>query len=254
MRAIARLASVASVSLVLYGCAAHPVSVETAPPPAGHIVARPGQPGVVVAAPHGTSDPNTGHIAEEIARRTGFGLVIATGFTLELGADGRPVRRYAVNRPLEGKPGYGPAQERVTAAARTVYEEYERRVLAASRGPLRFYVEIHGNGRTENAARIEIATVGIDREHALQLKTLLELVRDAHLRGRAEAPRLEILVEPVDRLFYAASGAKREGILRLPERALHIELPRAARREFRDVYTPVLAEFLVQAAALRPLR
>jgi len=57
-------------------------------------------------------------------------------------------------------------------------------------------------------------------------------------------------VEPADRVVYAASGAKRLGILRLPERALHLELPRAARRDWREVYTAILADFLAQAAAL----
>lgn len=250
---IARLARVAAGALVLYGCAAHPVTVDTEPP-RGHIVARPGRAGVIVAAPHGTSDPNTGEIAAEISRRTGFGLVIATGFSLELGSDGRPLRRYLVNRPLEGVAGRGSSGERETENARRVYEEYERRVREVAGGPLHFYVEIHGNGRQDTSSRIEIATVGVDREHAVQLRTLLELTRDAYLRTNREALRLDILVEPADTLVYGAGGAKREGILKFPERALHIELPRAARRDFRDLYTAILADFLGQAAWLRPLR
>jgi hypothetical protein len=103
---------------------------------------------------------------------------------------------------------------------------------------------------SDAAERIEIATVGIDREHAFRLRALLELIRDVHLRGNAEAPRLEILIEPVDTLRYTGSGAKRGGILRLPERALHIELPRSARTDFRALYTAILAEFLAQAVAL----
>jgi len=92
--------------------------------------------------------------------------------------------------------------------------------------------------------------VGIDREEAFRLRALLELIRDAHLRVNREAPRLEILVEPADTLRYAASGAKRDGILRLPQRALHIELPKVARTEWRETYTAILADFLVQAAPL----
>src|SRR5712691_1486601 len=78
---LASLASVAIGSLLLAGCAKHPVSFESEPP-RGDILSRPGKPGLVIAAPHGTSDPNTADIAAEIARRTGFGLVVATGFTL----------------------------------------------------------------------------------------------------------------------------------------------------------------------------
>ncbi len=95
--------------------------------------------------------------------------------------------------------------------------------------------------------RIEIATVGVDRAEAVRLRTLFELVRDAHLRVNRGAPHLEILIEPADTVRYAASGAKRDGILRLPQRALHIELPKAARTEWRKTYTAILADFLVQA-------
>lgn len=252
------LGSVSVVSLLVYGCATHPVTVETGPPRAadarGHISTRPGRTGIVVAAPHGTTDTRTGDIAAEIARRTGFGVVVATGFALEPDTKDQPGRRFQVNRPFDGIPGRGPADERATPDARAVYEEYERRVRDTARGRLGFYVEIHGNNRRETATRIEIATVGVDHAHAVQLRTLLELTRDAYLRSQREAPRLDVLVEPADRVFYAAGGAQREGILRLPDRALHIELPRAARHEFRDVYTAILADFLTEAAALRPLR
>lgn len=249
------------VSLLVHGCATSPVSVEIEPPPAerdaeprGHISTRAGRAGVVVAAPHGTCDPRTGEIASEIARRTGFGLVVATGFTIETAPNGRPLVRYHVNRPTEGNPGTGPSDDRATPAARRVYETYERHVQQTAGGPLRFYVEIHGNGRGDDATRIEIATVGVDAAHAAQLRTLFELTRDAHLRGHREAPRLSILVEPADRVVYGATGTKRDGILRLPERGLHIELPREARREFQDVYTVILAQFLAEAVALRPLK
>jgi hypothetical protein len=197
--------------LLLYGCAAQPVAFEPEAP-RGHIVTRAGRPGFVIAAPHGTSDPLTGDVAAELARRTGFGLVVATGVAIELA--------------------------------------YETRVQEAAQGPLAFYAEIHGNNRRESATRIEIATVGIDPSLAVRLRTLYELIRDAHLRGHPATPRLDVLVEPADRLFYGAGGSKRDGIPRLPARALHLELPRAARTDGRELYLAILAEFLTQAATL----
>jgi hypothetical protein len=200
---------------------------------------------MVVAAPHGTSDPRTAEIAEEVARRTGFGLVIATGFALAPETPGGPARRYQVNRPLEGVPGRPPDQEVATEGARRVYQAYEGRVRDAAQGPVAFYAEIHGNIRQESAGRIEIATVGIDEGQARKLRALLELIRDAHLQGTPAAPRLEVLIEPAD------PGL---GILRLPARALHVELPHAARQEWRHVYAAILAEFLREAVALRSSR
>lgn len=244
-----QLGSVATGALILYGCAAHPVDVD--PQAArGYIAARPGRPGVVIAAPHGTSDPKTGDIAAELARRTGFGLVVATGFAREPERQEAPGRRYQVNRPFEGVPGRPASQEVPTDDARRVYEAYEERVRTAAQGPLVFYAEIHGNNRREAAGRIEVATVGVSHDDALRLRTLLELIREAHLRSQANAPRLEVRVEPADPVVYGASGAKRVGILRFPERALHIELPRAARTEWQEVYTAILADFLSQAVAL----
>ena len=244
-----RLASVAAAPLLLFGCATqrvdHPLE-----PGRGQIAARLGRPGFVVAAPHGSSDVRTGEIAAEVARRTGFGLVVASGFQLERDTDERPGRRYQVNRPFEGTPSRPPSEDRRSEAARRVYDAYERRVREAAQGPLRFYAEIHGNNRLESSGRIEIATVGVDTEYAQRLRTLAELVRDAHLRGQARVPRLEVVVEPADPVFYAASGAKRDGILKLPERALHIELPKAARVEHRQLYTAIVADFVAQAVAL----
>jgi len=176
--------------------------------------------------------------------------VVATGFNLEPDTRERPGRRYQVNRPFEGAPSRPPSEETASAGARLVYETFERRVREIAQGPLRFYAEIHGNNRRESANRIEIATVGVDKEYAQRLRALCELIRDAHLRGHAKAPRLEVLVEPADPIFYAASGAKRDGILKLPERAVHIELPTAARVEFRDLYTAILADFVAQAVTL----
>ena len=245
--------SVALAPILLGGCATRTVVFDTEAP-RGAITAQAGRRGLVIAAPHGSSDVRTDAIAAELARRTGFGVVIATGFALEPDSREASGRRYQVNRPMEGVPGRPPSEEVVTARAREVYDAYEQRVREVAQGPLRFLAEIHGNNHRDAAARIEIATVGVDRELAFRLRTLLELIRDAHLRGTSGAPRLEVLVEPADTLRYAASGAKRAGILRLPERALHIELPKAARAEWREVYTAILADFLVQAAAYHPGR
>lgn len=215
----------AVASLLLGGCAAHTQDVG---PRAlrGVITAQAGRPGLVIAASGGTSDVRTDAIASELARRTGFGVVIATERAVEPVRDG----------------------------AREVDGAYEQGVRTVAQGPLRFLAEIHGNDHRDAAGRIEIATVGVDRELAFRLRTLLELIRDAHLRGAGGAPRLDVLIEPVDALRYAAPGAARGGILRLPERGLLIELPKAARAQWRETYIAILADFLVQAAAYSPGR
>lgn len=246
---------VLGLALCLSGCAGliggkQPVSVGDAPRPTlpgqGSFNVQKGRPGYVIAAPHGTTDTATDLIGLELARSTGFSAVVATGEG-SLDAQGR---RYNVNRPTESVAGAPPRSEGETEAARRVYDSYGRSVAEAAQGPLRVYVEIHGNGHQDTAGRVEIATVGLTMEEAWRLKTLLELVRDAHLRSQPEAPKLEIFVEPVDTLRYSASASKSGGLLGRSERSLHIELPRSVRTTYRDAYTAMLGDFLTQWADL----
>lgn len=243
---------VLSLALLLQGCAGlipgrgAPPEPPSVSPARGSFAVERGRPGFVIGAPHGTSDSATDLIGLELARRTGWGAVIVTGFS-HLDSEGR---RLNVNRPTESVPGAPPRVEVETAEAREVYEAYRGHVAAAAQGRLRLYVEVHGNGRKASADRIEIATVGLGREETWQLKTLLELVRDAHLRGKDDLPRFDVLVEGLDALHYMASAAKRGGVLSTSERAIHIELPRAARTTHREAYTALLADFLGQVAPL----
>jgi len=249
---------VVGLALLVQGCAgliAGKDSAETsvaaipAPrpaPPGGTVQVEKGRPGLVIAAPHGTSDPATDVMGRALAKLTGFGLVVATGYA---NVDGEG-RRYNVNRPTEGAPGAAARLEVETEAARQIYQSYRRHVTEAAQGVLRFYVEVHGNNREETAGRVEIATVGVSREDAWRLKTLLELIRDSRLPPEGNVPRLEVWVESQDRVLYTASVAKQSGILAQTSLALHIELPRVARTTYREVYTTVLADFLIQSAAL----
>ncbi len=243
MRGLVRV--VAILALLAQGCAAVRIEPELQVRPSGPLASQKGRPGLVIGAPHGRSDAGTDRISMELARRTGFGLVVAVYADLDAGR-----RRLNVNRPTEGVQGASPSEEVSTEQARQVYDAYVARVKEVAQGPLTLYVELHGNGRSESAGRIEIATAGVSREDAWRLKALLELTRDAHLQGKPELPRLDVLVEPLDRLYYTASAVKQVGILKLPQRAIHIELPRAARTRGREAYTDVLADFLSQAGHL----
>ncbi len=249
---------VVGIALVLQGCAGLvgvKDSIETpagtpprapAPMADGSVQIEKGRPGLVIAAPHGTSDAATDVMGRDLARLTGFGLVVVTGYT-RVDAVGR---RYNVNRPTESVPGAPARQEVETDAARSVYQSYRRQVAEAAQGPLRLYVEVHGNAGEASASRMEIATVGVSREDAWRLKALLEMIRDARLPADGDVPRLDVWMEPQDQLGYGASTAKEKGILGQAGLALHIELPRAARTAHRDAYTTVLADFLIQSAAL----
>jgi hypothetical protein len=245
---------VLGLALFFQGCAgliAGKESAEAPPAPApraaaagGSVQVEKGRPGLVIAAPHGTSDTATDVIGRDLAKLTGWGLVVVTGYA-HIDGDGR---RYNVNRPTEGVPGAAARLEVETEPARQVYQAYRRQVAEAAQGPVRLYVELHGNGRQESAGRLEIATVGVGRDDAWRLKTLLELIRDS--RVPPGIPSLEVWIESLDPLWYTASAAKQSGMLGQVALALHIEIPRAARTTHREAYTTLLADFLIQSASL----
>ena len=250
---------VVGLALLVQGCAgliagkdsaeapaAPAISAPRTPLPGGSVQVEKGRPGFVIAAPHGTSDIATDLMGRAVAKLTGFGLVVATGYA-NLDGEGR---RFNVNRPTESPPGAAARLEVETAAARQVYQDYRRHVTEAAQGAVRLYVEVHGNIRPESAGRVEIATVGVSPNDAWRLKTLLELIRDSRLPPEGDVPRLDVWVESQDPVVYTASAAKQSGILALTPLALHIELPRMARTVHREAYTTVLADFLIQSAAL----
>jgi hypothetical protein len=231
------------LAMLLQGCAGLTQGREgpTAPAEGSFEVVK-GRPGIVIGAPHGTSDKGTAIIARDLADLTGWSLVVATGFS-KLDAYGR---RLNVNRPTESVPGTSARLETQTDEARRVYEAYRRHVADASQGPLRLYVEVHGNGNGESAGRLEIATVGLDRGDAWRLKTLFELIRDSRVDDPSVL-RLEVWVESLDPVRYTASASKQSGMLAVAPRALHIELPLAARTTYRQIYTELLGAFLKES-------
>jgi hypothetical protein len=98
---------VIGLAVLAQGCAGamgakQPVVIPGAIPPArplaplanGRFVVTKGRPGIVIAAPHGTSDSNTDVLGRDLAQLTGWSLVVVTGFSNVDGAR----RRLNVNR------------------------------------------------------------------------------------------------------------------------------------------------------------
>jgi hypothetical protein len=208
------------------------------------ILSRTGIRGVVIAAPHGSFDQHTGDMVQELSYKTRLAAVITRGFTPTEGGGWR----INVNRPTERR---YPADdsERGTDRSREIYGRFQDAVVRASGGPLRFYVDVHQSASEEH---IDVATVGITREEAEAIRATYNQVRDRVLSRRTNMPRVNLLIEPLDKVKFTALGAKNLGILRLAERGLHIELP--AHRilysaGFRRTYTEILAEWIARLTA-----
>jgi hypothetical protein len=229
-------------AVFLQGCAGViPGKEEARLPPAGiaggegSVLVRKGRPGIVIGAPYGALDKNTDVIAGDLARLTGFSLVVVERVA-QAGSDGRG---FDTNR-VPATPA------RLAPETRRMDEGYWRHVADAAQGPLGLYVEVYGNGRGGNVGRVEITTVGLSGDDAWRLRTLFELIRDSRLDDPA-VPRLEVSVESLDRLRSTASAARQGGVPTSAPRALHIDLPQAARTTYREVYTKVLGAFLSES-------
>lgn len=212
---------------------------------------QPSQRGAVLAAPHGTADCNTGVIVKNLARDLGIPAVIATRFSKKETGD----RRINVNRPTEGA-GLHFDQETWTSRAAHVWQEYRRLVLESGGQRLALYIEIHCNTHPATGGMIEVATKGVSYDQAVVLKRLYYQARDEIISEGT--PKVDLKMEPVDKVYMSAFGAKNHGAMGLAPVAIHIELPgpitNLAARE-NAPYRKVLASFLQGAVAnLHPER
>jgi len=210
MRRVGR--GVVALSLLLQGCAGLVVERQPASP-MGQVSSLSGRPGLVIGAPDGSPDDLLGQLGLDLARQTGFGLVVGSSAT----GDRSPNRAYWL------------------------------RVEEMASGPVRLYVELRGGNRQEARGRIEIVTLGVRRDEARKLWTLFELIRNSHLGSRRELPRFDLLVTPA---LADGFGVEPAVPLRVGERGIRIELPPAALALGRLVYTEILAEFLTECSRL----
>ncbi len=202
--------------------------------------------GIVIGAPHGSFDWYTRELVEELSYRTGLASVVTRGFT-PTECEGW---RINVNRPTERRYP-NDTLERTTERAKEVYQQFTESVLAASGGPLEQYIDIHQN--TSEPA-IEVATLGISRDHAARIKRTYTEIRNRVLLDLPQVPTVDLHIEPVDPVAIGAWAAKDQGILRLAKSSFHFELP--AHRVFypeaaRRAYTKILVKLIDFIAADR---
>ena len=206
---------------------------------------KPGLRGVVLAAPHGTADCNTGVIVKNLARDTGMPAVIASRFSRKETGD----HRINVNRPTEGA-GLSSNQEIWTPRAAHVWDEYRRLMLEAGAPRLALYIEIHCNNHPATGGMIEVATKGVGADKAALLKRRYYEARDRIVAGNT--PKVDLKMEPVDPVYMSAGAAKNHGAMGLAPVAIHIEIPgpitNLATRE-TDPYRKVFASFLRDSIA-----
>ena len=198
--------------------------------------------GVVVGAPHGTADTNTDEITRLVAHDLGYPAVIARGFTKKETGD----RRINVNRPTEGA-GLHPSEEIGSVRAEHVYAEYSRLEVEAAGGAIKVLVEFHCTGDRLVGGVINVGTRGLSAEQATQVKRMYYKALDEVTAG-TQLRRVDLAIEPIDRVPMGSGAAKARGTPRLANRAMEIEMPismttlATGNGPYRKVYARFLRE------------
>jgi len=198
--------------------------------------------GVVLGAPHGTADTNTDAITKHLAEDLGYPAVIARGFTRKETGD----RRINVNRPTEGA-GLRPGEEIGSMRAEHVFAEYGRLEAESAGGRIEVLVEFHCTADSLVGGVINVGTSGLSAEQAARVKQMYYKALEAVIAG-TKVRRVELAIEPIDRVPMGSGAAKARGTPRLARRAMEIEMPISMTRlalgdgPYRKVYANFLRE------------
>ena len=202
--------------------------------------------GVVIGAPHGGTDRDSGKLAKAISDWTGAGLVTAYGFKS---------RRLSVSQPVVRLSPY-PALHGSSRRA-SVFDDYKRMLQKTAKGEMDLYIGVHRSKEREVADRIEVVTSGLTFEEAKALKAAYMEIRNLLLEGR-QAPHLEIAIEPLDRISWRAAGEKHHGVLLIAAKGLNLRVPGNLSPEPAEgLYTEILSRWIDRTIKLlreNPLR
>jgi len=189
--------------------------------------------GIVIGAPHGRTDRLSDSLAKSISDRTGAGLAIAYGFRS---------KRISVNQPIVRSHAY--ATSWGFPQRGSVFREYRKILRKAAKGEIDLYIGVHRSEKGEATDRIEVASSGLTFEEAMALKDAYDQIRDRLAAGK-EAPRLEMVIEPLERISWRVSGVKHHGVLLIAEKGLNIRLPQSFSSDSGEgLYAEILSRWI----------
>lgn len=192
-----------------------------------------GREGIVIGAPHAGTERNSDRLAMAISKRTGAGLVVAYGFK---------ARRLSVAQPLVKSRPY-PVSADDSFHRGSVFTEYTAVLKKAARGALKIYLGIHKSTDQRVSGDIEVATNGLTYEEARALKEAYLKIRD-RLTDGAEAPRLGMMMEPLDQISWRTAGIRHHGVLLFAERGVDLRLPQGpGLQQTEGLYLEILSRW-----------
>ena len=179
---------------------------------------------IVVSAPHGTYDINTGAITALICKELDVNCIITKGF-MPKGT------RINVNRPTEGV-GIKSSKEPVTTRSKKTYKKYLNAITKVTNNNLKWYFEVHGS----KVKGMEVALHNITQEEAIILKTILKEEWSTYSNNK-----VSIKVQGINKIKMTGNAVKKFGVVHeLQPKYVQFEFSRKLRKNKQ-----LLSDFLV---------
>jgi hypothetical protein len=193
--------------------------------------------GIIIGAPRGNSEPAVVDYVRWMSARTGAGYVVAYGF----GA-----RRLTVSEPVVRSVQHpGISDDPIRRGS--VFREFKNLLKRTAQGSVEIYLGVRFAGDQSSAERIEVATSGFTFEELKVLKESYIRIRDQFTADSA-APKVDVAVEPLDKISWRVSGVKHHGVLMIAEKGLNLRLPRAlSSTEAKNKYREILSLWAAEA-------
>jgi hypothetical protein len=190
--------------------------------------------GVIIGAPHGSTEPDSAQYAKLISERTGAGFLIASGFAS---------KRLAVTQPLVRTTPSAVASDDPLRRG-SIYREFKTLLQQTANGNVKLYIGVRAPAQESAMNQIEVATSGFTYEQLAALKESFIRIRDGALDGSSIA-KISIAVDPLDKISWRVSGAKHHGVLMMAERGINLRLPRvSSTAAAQSAYTRILSSWI----------
>jgi hypothetical protein len=163
--------------------------------------------GVVIAAPHAGTAPETMALARMISDNTGAGLVAAYGFESKRISVEQPVVRTNPHQPIPANP----------VKRQSVFSELKQILREITRDELDFYVGIRAQRRQKSDRGIEAVASGFTFEEIQWIEKAYRTVRDRAIGSQA-IEKLPLTFAPIDKVNLVYPGVKHHGVLMIAEK------------------------------------
>jgi hypothetical protein len=172
--------------------------------------------GVVIAAPHGGTEPETAVLAKRISERIGAGLVLAYGFKSQ---------RISVAQPLARARARATVRRSSAEKRSSVFPELKQLLRDLTDGEVDLYVELRTGAVSEGVGDIQVASSGFSFEETKEISRLYGRACE-RLGGGKQFQRPSLSLDTDEGMGGDTWGIRHHGAMMIAEKALRVQIPK----------------------------